>query len=884
MRQIKISYNPYCMKTEVSIDGDDVRHSNRYPKLQTLIEEETPLQVWINPIPYRNWRGFVEETEGATSDEVSIEFSGRQIDFEDFKRSIESQNNSRTEKTRISYHFIFHNTVDDIKLLGNIDEVVHELLTDRFKDLIRERSEGTAEGNTTLVEIYDKLKETYEYAKKKEFCIVFTGPYSSGKSTLLNVLMRHNILPVGNDATTHKVCLIKHDPKIGRKIRIRCLDKDGKDYKKIPVKEFQDDTDAANEYLNICPITDENIYPEVDAIELCVDLSHLYPEANREKMEESFTIELLDTPGLDAAEAVEENGVNLDEEIASNAILSKDMSMVVLVVNGISYQLKCIGSLMAKVAKGLAEEGNVKHSIFNNRFLFVMNRSDDIVVNNDKGLLGDKENYSNYLTHPEKWEGVVNPKNIPGFVPRIFMTASGVALAIQEDIPRISSDGQNIQNDVSLSALQQIYERFEIDVTKKRRNRFLSPCCDIPQYQLDEIKRKSDKAYETDEYDKVAGLQCGVYPLELAIRDFVERYAFPVKMRKLVDSFNPILKDVTTFNNAKRKELEKARNYLEETGRNLDIELVKKESDEEKEARKRSQDEKIKHFFQKINEVKFDFDNVDRLIGELRKGTEADPMIKELRSRKKISVPAHQSVRNEIKRYEDHIEELLRKNQGRIAEEVEKSVDKYQYRIKVILDKVKRTVDEEFGEHLYGEFDFKNDAAYKALTEEFDIDKFIDIDAVGTEQGEKGGCQDIIVPNPRYKEFKNSRNIFKKIAAIFIPKWIKDVERIPDKAGYFETAELKRAIDEYYNELEKNRGYLEDMSESICKGYAEKLKCILENLQGELERFRAEIEEVQKKIENLENDRDKFNEAITSLSETCTWLDSISKKIEGVRG
>ena len=44
------------------------------------------MQTWIEPIPYLNWNGFVDEiSDPENNDEVHIIFSGRKIDFQDLQ-------------------------------------------------------------------------------------------------------------------------------------------------------------------------------------------------------------------------------------------------------------------------------------------------------------------------------------------------------------------------------------------------------------------------------------------------------------------------------------------------------------------------------------------------------------------------------------------------------------------------------------------------------------------------------------------------------------------------------------------------------------------------------------------------------------------------------
>ena len=98
------------------------------------------MQTWIEPIPYLNWNGFVDEiSDPENNDEVHIIFSGRKIDFQDLQYAIEAQNAKRSEDTRVRYQYEHKKVLDDKILSQNIEEVVRELKSDRFRKLVKQR-------------------------------------------------------------------------------------------------------------------------------------------------------------------------------------------------------------------------------------------------------------------------------------------------------------------------------------------------------------------------------------------------------------------------------------------------------------------------------------------------------------------------------------------------------------------------------------------------------------------------------------------------------------------------------------------------------------------------------------------------------------------------
>ena len=177
MKTIEISYNPYKMVTKMLIDGIDVCQNDSYDKFKEFIENEIPLQTWIEPISYLDWQGLVNEVSDPDyNDEVKLVFSGRKIDFDDLKCSIKDQNEERSEETRVIYHYQHKKVLDDKVLSKNIEDVVAELKSDRFRELVSQR---TTEG---LTQKYEELTKTIQSLKKMFFtsflqaCIALVNP------------------------------------------------------------------------------------------------------------------------------------------------------------------------------------------------------------------------------------------------------------------------------------------------------------------------------------------------------------------------------------------------------------------------------------------------------------------------------------------------------------------------------------------------------------------------------------------------------------------------------------------------------------------------------------------------------------------------------------
>lgn len=487
MKTIEISYNPYKMTTKMLVNKVDVCEQSSYEKFKDFIKNKIPLQTWIEPIRYLGWDGFVNEvSDPEINDKVKVIFSGRAIDFEDLKRSIADQNEERSKEKRVIYEFQHKKVLDDKVLSQNIEDVVKELKSERFRALVEQR---TTEG---LIKKYKNLDENYRTAQENLFYIVLAGAYSSGKSTLLNTLIRHDVLPTSSKTCTSRNCRICHDSSLGEKVSLACYDE--KEKIVIEKKIFDNDRDCAAAFLEICPIGKdaEDKYPTVDMLELGVDLSHLYPDS---VSEDKFTIVLIDTPGMDSAQS-SEDGANKHAEIALEAISMDSKPMIILCADANYYDNKSIGEFMREIIIQSKEES----SGFNDRFLFLMNKSDAISYKQGETAEDAKMAFAEYLTDPSRWgikgdEDEVKQlaENASRFVPRVFMTAGRVAFAIQCNAFDFSDE--ELENKDKYDLLEK-YENFEKKICgrKKFTDFYLARYCDIPNYRKDELEKEFQTA------------------------------------------------------------------------------------------------------------------------------------------------------------------------------------------------------------------------------------------------------------------------------------------------------------------------------------------------------------------------------------------------------
>lgn len=876
MQNIVLSYDPYRMKTQMSVDGIDVCENENYSRFKEFIQNGTPMQTWIEPIPYLDWRGFVNEiSDEDTNDNVHIDFSGRIIDLEDLKRSVAAQNDKRSETTKVKYVFNHVKILDDMTLSKNIEKVVSELETPMFQQLIRQR-----EGKS-LNDKYNALKDNYRLAQENDFYIVFAGLYSSGKSTLLNAVIRHDVLPTSFKTCTSKNCRIRHDRSIGNKVSLTCYGQN--DEVVIQKRVFDSDEECAKAFSEICPIKDKNSedkYPDVVTMELSADLSHLYP---KNISDDKFNIVLIDTPGMDSAQS-SENGVNKHAQIAMEAITMENKPMIILCVDAQTYENKSIGEFMREIVV----QANKENSGFNDRFLFLMNKSDCVQYKNGESAEELKSEFAEYLTDHNKWNITADDhelneisKAASCFVPRIFMTTAGCAYAIQRDALNFSDEQLDIDENYDLkSNLEKFMEKI---CDRKRDNFFLSKYCDIPHYRKNEIESEFQNALENNDRIRATELQCGLVSVEYAIRDYIERYAYPIKVRGVLSTFEDVLEDVRNFQNGIVESLNEAEKHLGESNSEREEASERKQRAEEKRNEVKSAQDKIEEQLRKLKQIKFDSNEIPKIIEDFMVEIEKDSVKEQITQNDRIETgqKAKYEVEAEINNLMSYIRSLMQSGISKANSELIKVKNSYDRTLKNIFGCLSSAVDElkKSGALNYDSYDFTKSLFW---TSNFSSMSEADVDSASSnmiQSIKNSTTKNETVWNKKKDEYKASWNPFRKIASLFMPDTIKQVTIVP---GSYNTAPLRKILSDYFVQLGKESEKMGEYFTGEIESSKVKVKNLLEQLPGEINAFYKDIKKQSEEIERCESSIDELNKKIESEQKINDWLIKLSEEISGV--
>ena len=163
MQRIDINYDPYKIETEMHVNGVNVCDNiDDYAQFKVFIDDKIPLQMWIEPNDSENWKGIVNElkTDEEGFDILEFHFHGREIDFQDLRRTCEIQNANRVNKIELIFK---HDTIrSDKKTDESYQTIIDEFLSQRFSSLVQEQGVDSS----VFLE-YQKFKDSYKQINEK---------------------------------------------------------------------------------------------------------------------------------------------------------------------------------------------------------------------------------------------------------------------------------------------------------------------------------------------------------------------------------------------------------------------------------------------------------------------------------------------------------------------------------------------------------------------------------------------------------------------------------------------------------------------------------------------------------------------------------------------
>lgn len=560
----RITYDPYHMTTSMNIGGINVkRATGTYDKIKKYVTKKIPLQSWLDASRFQDWKGLLLEIIGnSNEDAVHFVFRGREIDFLDLQEAMEFQKqecNNGLYDIDITYdpHFIY----DDKTMMRRVQQAYEMIQSDDFKRIIEDKTFGYGE-DSELRKTYSKLKGIYDSAMDSEFRIVFSGMYTCGKSTLINAVLGKELLPSTDGTCTSKIFRILHDPSVDY-AKMYCVD--AKDNVVVEEEEYTEETLAAK-FAEMFPRGSNHQLlpsnpPSIEAVVITTDISSLYPD-NAQYDQKSMRLVVVDTPGTSSGEGnmVKDGPAHID--ITRSVIESDKKEMVILATSAIEDKDDSIQTFLDMVDR-TEEQG-----AYDQRFLFVLNKADLCTFKPGETWEAKLQSIRGYYVGDQsKKRSIQNP--------RFFPTSAVGALKVKT--------GQT-KNDSKYNAVLANYFSFDEDeecwVKCAQKELFhFDEFCAASQSIKSEIRERLRAVCEGAKAAEMRRAEVlyhsGILTLELAIKDYIEKYAFPLKIQTLLATYETIFKEIGQV-----LSLTSAR-FDEAVATKLDLEQKKRQEEEE---------------------------------------------------------------------------------------------------------------------------------------------------------------------------------------------------------------------------------------------------------------------------------------------------------------
>lgn len=530
MLRIEIAYDPYHMRTRLQINGTDVlKAAKGYEKFQKVLGDEDsqiPLQSWLDPIEFQEWRGLLPEAVGNSMErEVEVHFIGRRVDFEDLKISLEQQ---REKNLKYPVQLSFPNpqfVYDDLDVMKSVEMAYNWIQSDEFRAILDDKLFHIEEGSS-LRNAYNCLAEKYEEALNGEFRIVFAGMYSSGKSTLINAILGKEILPTSDETCTSKVFRIEHDERTSF-ARMWCTDANNNIV--VPENEYDENT-LSEAFETMFPRgLDGKLLPsvpaEIETVHIATNMCNLYPRSGAYN-KDSIKLVIIDTPGTNSGDGKEQKHL----DITKNVIQSGKQEIVIFVTSASQNKVDSIMQFLDIVD----QSGNASGA-YDQRFLFALNMADTCEFKKKETWESRLKSTQTYYCGGNKQRRIQNP--------RFFPTSARAALAVR------TGDTKK----PSYTKIRELYyyrdeDTAQFSKAEGEQKYHFDEYCSTSQKIKDSIQESileinQSKIKNTEKYAQEILYHSGVVSLEMAIQDYVERYAVPLKIQSLLNSYEIIFRE-----------------------------------------------------------------------------------------------------------------------------------------------------------------------------------------------------------------------------------------------------------------------------------------------------------------------------------------------------
>lgn len=630
----------------------------------------------------------------------------------------------------------------------------------------------------------EQIKENFEKALSSEFEVSVIATMSSGKSTLINSILGQELMPAKNEACTATIAQVKDiDGKIGFSAVCRDRDKNQiiveQDVKYEQMKLFNED-------------------PNISYIDIEGDIPFIHSQ--------KINLVLVDTPGPN-------NSRNEEHRDQTYRIIKNSSKPVVLyVLNATALATDDDNTLLSSVAEAMKVGGKQSKD----RFIFAVNKIDEFDTERADSIEDALQNIRSYLAK----YGIHNPN--------IYPTSAEMAKVIRmymNSKPLTRKQEKTLEEYDLFNDVQQMHLVQYTPLSESTKNKLLQ--------RVQEAKSNNDPYEE-------ALVHSGIPAIEMAINEYLDKYAVTAKIKNAVDTFRKKVEEKRMLDQL----MQNIENNKEEKERiNRQLHRVEQQLEEGKATSK---------FKNKIENLSFD--------------QEAEEKVKRIKS--KIDTLLQGYTGNKMTRLEmeQHITKFIRRVQNLQSD---------------VLTELEKMVNE----------GIKRDAEKLVIEYSSYIQSLMQENAVSLEKFETASETFILgeIPDASSLIDKHKRSEREKVGEKWVEntnkKWYKPWTWLDDKGYYKDIYENREYVDasKVFDELIKPiRGDFYENVQRARQHIIEESQRLKNFFVTELDKLDEVIKQKVQELKDLTGDNRKLEERIEQDRQKMEWLYNFLAKLDRI--
>ena len=558
MKKVFIEYNPYTLTTHITVDGKELKANS---ELANRSKQGIRMQEWIEDLPDLLYKEFNDRN-------FCFKFHGTKPDCDDLAETLKTAVNEKKMNMPETGFLTYEPTKET---------------ADREKEIIALREELR---NCVLKDyLYtNEVHNAFKQQEGKNFPVCVVATMSAGKSTLINAMIGEKLMPQKNKACTAIITRISNtSDKYRAPWKAEVRNKNGK-----LIRTFDDITLAEMKNLN----DDKSVYT--------VDIDGNIPFLSCEDVSLSF----IDTPGPN-------NPHDPNHKKTQEKYLEDNAKPMILFV--LSQQFETDDN--HKTLKDIAEMMKVGGKQSRDRFIFAFNQMDRRNIDDDDTAADAVRDLKRFLLENYQIEE-----------PNIFPVSALAALNIRrvlngecdetlivktkQLVETLMMEGYDFEAYSSLSRSERTKLKdkanLQVAFTSEMRARIEENAKNISENKRNDYIQNAEYIAK---FGNAALIHSGVPALEMAIKQYAEKYAKTAKIKMIADVIRKHIEEEKELQTIADK-LSKAKNDKSKIDRDI---------------------ENAKRFINDANTAK-DFENkietaVDHLNNEMK--TKANDKLKE---------------------------------------------------------------------------------------------------------------------------------------------------------------------------------------------------------------------------------------------------------------